>query len=67
MEAVFSARSVSRLYNEDQLPLRESLETAVRRVEVGVRWPPACEDVKPGSRGSSTVESVTKQRREDLD
>jgi hypothetical protein len=29
---VFSVRSVPRLYNEEQLRLRESLETAVRRV-----------------------------------
>jgi hypothetical protein len=32
LEAVFSVRSVRRLYNEKQLRLRESLETAVRRV-----------------------------------
>jgi hypothetical protein len=30
-EAVFSVRSVPRLYNEDQLPLEKGLETAVRR------------------------------------
>jgi hypothetical protein len=29
---VFSVRSVPRLYNEDHLPLRESPETAFRRV-----------------------------------
>jgi hypothetical protein len=33
-EAVFSVGSVPRLYNEEQLQLRESLETAVRRVGV---------------------------------
>jgi hypothetical protein len=32
MEAMFSVRSVPRLYNEGQPPLQESLETAVRRV-----------------------------------
>jgi hypothetical protein len=32
LEAVFSVRSVPRLYNEGQLPLEKSLETAVRRV-----------------------------------
>jgi hypothetical protein len=32
VEAVVSVRSVPRLYNEDQLPLDESLETAVRRI-----------------------------------
>jgi hypothetical protein len=31
-EAVFSMRSVPKLYIEDQLRLRESLETAVRKV-----------------------------------
>jgi hypothetical protein len=30
-ETVFSVRPVPRLYNEGQLPLEESLETAVRR------------------------------------
>jgi hypothetical protein len=32
LEAVFSVKSVPRLFNEGQLPLEESLETAVRRV-----------------------------------
>jgi hypothetical protein len=32
LEVVFSAQSVTRLYNEGQVPLEESLETAVRRV-----------------------------------
>jgi hypothetical protein len=32
LEAMFSVRSVPRLYNEVQLSLEESLETAVRRV-----------------------------------
>jgi hypothetical protein len=32
LEAVFSVRSVPRLYNEGQLPSEESLETAVRVV-----------------------------------
>jgi hypothetical protein len=32
MEETFSVRSVTRLYNEDQPPLRDCLETAVRRV-----------------------------------
>jgi hypothetical protein len=33
LEAAFSMWSVPRLYNEEQLRLRECLETAVRRVE----------------------------------
>jgi hypothetical protein len=43
---VFSVRSFPRLYNKDQVPLEESLETAVRRVgglcdmaaSLGVSW-----------------------------
>jgi hypothetical protein len=46
VQAVFSVRSVPRLYNKGQLPLAESLETAVRRVggwcemavSLGVIW-----------------------------
>jgi hypothetical protein len=34
LEAVFSVRSVQRLYKEGLLPLEESLETAVRRAGV---------------------------------
>jgi hypothetical protein len=34
LEAVFLVRSVPRLYNEEQLRLRERLETAVRRAGV---------------------------------
>jgi hypothetical protein len=30
--AVFSVRSLLRLYNEGQLPFEESLETAVKRI-----------------------------------
>jgi hypothetical protein len=41
LETVFSVRSVPRLYEEDQLQLRESFETRVRRA--------ACEDVSPGA------------------
>jgi hypothetical protein len=32
MEETFSVRSVPRLYNEDQLPLRGSFETAVTKL-----------------------------------
>jgi hypothetical protein len=32
LEAVFYVRSVSRLYKEGELPIEESLKTAVRRV-----------------------------------
>jgi hypothetical protein len=32
LRTVFSVRSVPKLYNEGQLPLEKSLETAVRRV-----------------------------------
>jgi hypothetical protein len=61
---VFPVRSVPRLYNEDQLPLRESLETA-EEYTVGVRWPPACEGMNPGIEEIPLLESATKQRSED--
>jgi hypothetical protein len=32
LEALFSVRSMPRLFNQDQLPLQESPETAVRRL-----------------------------------
>jgi hypothetical protein len=32
LEAVFSVRSVPKLYNKSQLPLDKSLESAVRKV-----------------------------------
>jgi hypothetical protein len=32
LQAVFSVRSVPRLYNEGQMPLADSLETAVTRL-----------------------------------
>jgi hypothetical protein len=36
LDGVFSVQSVSMLYNEDQLSLGESPESAVREQEVGV-------------------------------
>jgi hypothetical protein len=37
MRAVFSALPVPRLYNEDQLSLRENLRRQLEKQEVGVR------------------------------
>jgi hypothetical protein len=54
---VFSVLSVPRISNQDQLPLRDSLET-------GVKWPPACEDVSPVAEERPLLEDVTKQRSE---
>jgi hypothetical protein len=62
MELVFSVQSVPRLYNEDQLSLRESPETAV-----GVRWPSVCENVSPEEEERPLLEDITKQRSEDRD
>jgi hypothetical protein len=60
--AVISVRPVPRLYNEDQLPLRASLETAVRRV--GGR----CEMAASlGAEERPLLEDVSKQRSEDRD
>jgi hypothetical protein len=57
---MFSSRSVSRVYNEDQLPLRRWWQEQ----EVGVRSPSANEDVNPGTEEFLLLEGVTKQRRE---
>jgi hypothetical protein len=62
MEAVFSMRSVPRLYNEDQLPLRQSLETAVRRERGRCEMAASLQ-----GRESRSREDLTKQRSEDRD
>jgi hypothetical protein len=53
--AVFSVRSVPRLYAGDQLPLRQSLETAVRRVGGWCEMAASLRGREPRSGGSSTV------------
>jgi hypothetical protein len=49
LETVFSVLSVPRLYNEEELRLRESLETAMRRVgdwcEMTARLGVSCETI----------------------
>jgi hypothetical protein len=55
LEAVFSVTSVPRLYKEDQLPLRKSLETAVRR-RVWCGMAVSLRGRETGSRGMSSVE-----------
>jgi hypothetical protein len=55
MESVFSVRLVQRLYNEDQLPLGESLETVARRVGGWSEMAASQRGPEPGSRGTSTV------------
>jgi hypothetical protein len=57
MEAVFTVWSVPRLYNEGQLPLRESPETAVRREGGWCEMAASLRGHEPGSRGTSTVGS----------
>jgi hypothetical protein len=44
MEETFFMQSITRLYNKDQLPLSDSLETAVEEYKLDVRWSPACEE-----------------------
>jgi hypothetical protein len=61
MEETLSARSVPRLYKEGQLPLRV-LRRQLEVEEVGVRWPPACEDVSSEADERPLLEDVTKQR-----
>jgi hypothetical protein len=54
LEAVLSVWSVLRLFNEDQLPLQGSLETAVRRVVVWCEMAASLRGLQSGSRGTST-------------
>jgi hypothetical protein len=35
--------------------------------EAGVRWPPACENVRPAAEERPLLEDVTKQRNEEGD
>jgi hypothetical protein len=50
--------SVPRLYNEEQLRLSRSLETAVRRVGGWCEMAASLRGSEPGSRGTSTCEST---------
>jgi hypothetical protein len=63
LEAVFSQQSMPRLYNEEQLRLLGSLETAVtKESEVGVRWPPAWVLVENRQLEIHSCETVTGQQ-----
>jgi hypothetical protein len=61
LEAMFSVRSVPRLYNEDQLPLRVSREGVCRQAILRRQLGGWCEmaaslrGLEPGSRGTSAV------------
>jgi deoxyribodipyrimidine photolyase-like uncharacterized protein len=55
LEALFSVRSVPRPYNEDKLPLRGSLEAAVRRVRGWREVVAGLRGREPGRRGTFTV------------
>jgi hypothetical protein len=62
LEPVFSMRSVPRLYNEDQLPIRVSPETAARRVG---GW---CKIASsPKAEEHPLLEAATKQLSEDCE
>jgi hypothetical protein len=62
MEAMFSVRFVPRLYNEDRLPLRDSPDTAGRRVG---DWCEMAANLR--GRDPEQLEDFTKQRSEDRD
>jgi hypothetical protein len=63
MEETFSVRSVPRLYNEDQHPLRHSLETAVTRVGGSCDAAANLRTRGLRSRGTSAVESVVRSEK----
>jgi hypothetical protein len=64
LEAVFSVRCVQRLFNEDQLPLRESFETTVRRVGVWCEMANSLRRREHGNRGTMLLNSGVKTVRE---
>jgi hypothetical protein len=55
MEEALSVPSVPRLYNEDQMPLRESPKTAVSRVGGWCEMAASLRGRESGSGGTSTV------------
>jgi hypothetical protein len=55
LEAVFSVWSAPRLYKEDQPPLREGPETAVRRVGGWCEMAASLRECEHRSKGMSTV------------
>jgi hypothetical protein len=55
MEEMFPVRSMLRLYDEDQLPSRDNLETAVRGVRGWCEMAVSLPGHELGSRGTFTV------------
>jgi hypothetical protein len=56
------------IYNKDQLPLLQSLETAVKKEKgFGVRWTPTCEEMNPGAEECLSLQDITEQSSEDRD
>jgi hypothetical protein len=55
------------VYNENQLPLQKSPETAVRSVGGCLWWLPACEDMSPEAEEHPLLEDDAKQHSEDRD
>jgi hypothetical protein len=66
LETVFTVRSVPRLYNEDELPIRESLEAGVRIAGV-CEMAASLLGVSLGAEERPPLEDVKKQRSEDRD
>jgi hypothetical protein len=64
---VFSVRSVPRLYNEDQLPLRKSLEMAVRKVEGWCEMVASLREREPEAKQHPLLEVFARQHSEDCD
>jgi hypothetical protein len=58
LEAVFSVRSVPKLYNGDQLIIEKSLETGDRRVGGWCEMVASLRGHEPGGRGTSTGEDT---------
>jgi hypothetical protein len=57
MMVTFSVRYMPKLYNENQMPLQDSLEMAVRRVEGWCEMATSLQGCESGSTGMSTIGS----------
>jgi hypothetical protein len=66
LEAMFSVQSVSRLYNEEQLRLQGSLETALRVVGVSCETVASQQGREHESEEAKEIEAVTRRQPEKI-
>jgi hypothetical protein len=67
LEAEFSVQSVPSYITRTSFRYERVLLRQLEKYEVGVRWPPACEDVSSEAGERPLLEDFAKQRSEDRD